>query len=284
MRAGVVRLLVEAQRGDVAVLVRAELHPDLDRLVVHGRARRRVGGLEDGARAGCRRAEGPDLVRREAVTEQIGDARRPRQDPGGVLLAERQRRQRRQRGRAGLVVVGDRGHHRRARVVLQRDRAVVHGARVERLVEGDRDLAGHRHPGGLRGGRRGRDLGRACVRRAGALEAGVDPVAGRVPGRVREAARPVAVHAVPSNGRVSGRVQRRSVDAQRHRAGAECEEPGARVVRDDVGRVAGDGDGEGSSCCCHPDAVSPVNSTSASRSPLADQTWPTWVPVLLSCL
>ena len=41
------------------------------------------------------------------------------------------------------VVVGDRGHHGRARVVLERDRAGVDGARVERLVEGDRDLAGH---------------------------------------------------------------------------------------------------------------------------------------------
>ncbi len=49
-----------------------------------------------------------------------------------------------------------------------------------------------------------------------------------------------------------------------------------------VSRVIGTAMGSASSC--QPEAVSPVNSTSASSWPVPDQRCPTCVPVLFCCL
>lgn len=42
--------------------------------------------------------------------------------------------------------------------------------------------------------------------------------------------------------------------------------------------------GEAKFACCHPEAVSPLNVTEASKEPFFDQSLPVWVPVLLAPL
>jgi len=244
VRARVVGLLVEAQRGDEAVLARAELHPDLDRRVGQRVAERALGRGEHRARARCWCAEAPGPVRLEAVAGAVGDAVRAAHDRGRVGAPHRQRCGRRERRAAGGRVVGDRGAHRGPRIVLEREGLPGDGGRVYRLVERDGRLRDLGHVGRVVGkGDRGDARGAGVGRRAG-REDRVDPVVRRVPAVARvPAARAVAVDAVAAVDPAGRSLQRRAADrvGAVEVAGAEGEAPLGRVVGDDIGGVLGDG-------------------------------------------